>query len=306
MILSVSRRTDIPSFYMDWFLNRLRAGFLLVKNPVNPRQVRRIPLAPEQVDCMVFWTKNPGPMLPHLAELSPWPYYVQFTLTPYGRDIEPGLPDKQLVLIPAFQALADALGSERVVWRYDPIFLSPRYSLEYHVHAFSIMAALLEGYTHRIVISFLDLYQKTRRNTAGLDLRPPALEEIPILAAQLSSIARSHHMTMESCCEAMELQACGIQHGSCIDRERIEQLLGRPLPAKKDKNQRPGCGCIESIDVGAYHTCKNGCKYCYANFSLQRVARETEGYDPSSPLLCGTLTPGDRITACSGKSLSIY
>ena len=296
MILSVSRRTDILSFYLDWFLNRIQAGYLLVKNPINPKQVSRISLSRQVVDCLVFWTKNPVPMLPRLAELQAYPYYIQFTLTPYGREIEPGLPDKRTVLIPAFQTLARALGPHRVIWRYDPICLSPQYTIDDHIRAFSEMAALLDGSTSRVVISFLDLYQKTRRNTAGLELTSPDAGQIQILAAALSSVAHEHHMDMETCCESVDLSAYGIRRGACIDQALIEQLLGCRLHGKKDKNQRSGCGCMESIDIGAYHTCKNFCRYCYANFSPQRVLRETASYDPHSPLLCGSLSPEDCIT----------
>lgn len=173
MILSASRRTDIPNYYMDWFLRRIREGYVDVRNPINPHQISRIALSPSVVDCIVFWTKNPENMLPHLGELAAYPYYVQFTLTSYGRDIEPNLPDKKDRLIPTFQALSSKIGKERVVWRYDPIFLNQRYTVSYHLAAFSEIARRLRGYTERVVISFIDLYAKTKRNTAGLFLSPP-------------------------------------------------------------------------------------------------------------------------------------
>ena len=166
MILSASRRTDIPNYYMDWFLHRVQEGFVYVRNPINPHQISRIALSPSVVDCIVFWTKNPENMLPHLGELAAYPYYVQFTLTSYGRDIEPNLPDKKDRLIPAFQSLSAIIGKERVVWRYDPIFLNRRYTVSYHLAAFSEIARRLRGYTERVVISFIDLYAKTKRNTA--------------------------------------------------------------------------------------------------------------------------------------------
>lgn len=168
MILSASRRTDIPNYYSDWFLNRIREGFLYVRNPMNPRQVSRIELSPELVDCIVFWTKNPEPMLKRLGELDTYPYYFQFTLTGYGQDIEPGVPDKRKIVIPTFQQLSTSIGLNRVIWRYDPILFTPMYTPEYHLRAFSYIAEALKGFTNRCVISFVDRYAKNSKNLKQL------------------------------------------------------------------------------------------------------------------------------------------
>lgn len=303
MILSVSRRTDIPNYYADWFFRRLRAGFADVRNPMNPHRVSRVPLSPDVVDCIVFWTKNPEPMLPRLDELAGYPFYFQFTLTGYGREIEPGLPDKRECLLPTFQALSKQIGPDRMIWRYDPIFLSDRYPLSYHLTAFGEIAKRLRGFTKRVVVSFLDLYAKTQRNTAGLGIRPPETAEILQLAERLVSLAAENGMQMETCAEQIDLLSLGIRHGSCIDRRLIEALLGCPLDGAKDRNQRPACGCMESIDIGAYHSCKNGCKYCYANFSKERVNRTARLYDPASSLLCGSLGPEDTVMEREATSL---
>ena len=171
MIISASRRTDIPTYYSEWFFNRLREGYVLVRNPMNARQISRISLSPEAVDGIVFWTKNPVPMLSRLGELEPYPYYFQFTLTAYGRDVEPNLPGKNGVLIPAFQELSRMAGRERVVWRYDPIFLSDRYTVEYHCRYFRVLAAKLGEYTEKCTVSFLDFYRSTARNMRSLHIR---------------------------------------------------------------------------------------------------------------------------------------
>ena len=163
MILSVSRRTDIPSFYSDWFFNRLKEGFLYVRNPMNPQQVSRIDLSPELVDCIVFWTKNPEPMLERLNELEGYNYYFQFTLTGYGRDIEMNVPHKKNVMLPVFQRLSDKIGSKKVIWRYDPIMFNNTYTPEYHVKAFEQIASALNGYTKRCIISFVDTYTKNKK-----------------------------------------------------------------------------------------------------------------------------------------------
>ena len=289
MILSVSRRTDIPNHYADWFLNRIRAGELYVKNPVNAKQIRRVDLSPEAVDCIVFWTKNPSGIIDRLDELHDYHYYFQFTLTGYGRDIEPGLPDKKKVLIPLFRKLADRIGKERVVWRYDPILINDRYTAEYHEKAFSQIAESLSGYTERVVVSFLDMYTGIQKDMERFGVGEAPEGEIRNLAGRLAAIAGDHGLEIVSCAEAMDLEAEGIRHGSCIDRELIERITGKSLPVKKDRNQRPACGCAESVDVGAYDTCPNGCRYCYAVRSAARVRANRERYDAEGEMLCGEL-----------------
>lgn len=304
MIISASRRTDLPTYYSDWFLHRLREGYVCVRNPMNFHQVSQIPLTPDVVDGIVFWTKNPIPMLPKLDQLKDYPYYFQFTLNAYGPDVEAHVPSKNAQIIPAFQALSRKIGAERVIWRYDPILLTPRYTVDYHVRYFEEIAKRLAGYTHKCVISFLDLYGSTKRGMSGLSLLPLGEGEMTELAARLAEIAGRYRLTMESCAEKIDLSRFGIAHGHCVDRRLFEQLLGQPLALEKDPGQRPECGCMASIDVGMYDTCGNGCAYCYATHSAATAARRIGAHDPRSPLLFGTLTPEDKITlrkVCSCK-----
>lgn len=296
MILSVSRRTDIPAFYAEWFFQRIREGFLYVRNPMNPRQVSRIGLSPEVVDCIIFWSKNPAPMLERLDELREYPFYFQFTLTGYGRDIEPGLPDKRKEVIGTFQKLSEKVGEERVVWRYDPILVNDRYTMEYHWKAFEEIAGCLKGYTEKVVISFVDFYAKTLRNTKDLYIKSLSREEMREIAEGMAQIAKSCGLVIETCAEQINLQDVGIRHGSCIDKKRIEKIAGCSLSVEKDKNQREACGCCESIDVGAYNTCRNGCRYCYANYHEEQVRKCIACYDVDSPLLCGRIEPEERVT----------
>lgn len=296
MILSVSRRTDIPAFYAEWFFQRIREGFLYVRNPMNPRQVSRIGLSPEVVDCIIFWSKNPAPMLERLDELREYPFYFQFTLTGYGRDIEPGLPDKRKEVIGTFQKLSEKVGEERVVWRYDPILVNGRYTIEYHLKAFEEIAGCLKGYTEKVVISFVDFYAKTLRNTKDLYIKSLSREEMREIAEGMAQIAKSCGLVIETCAEQINLQDVGIRHGSCIDQKQIEKIAGCSLSVKKDKNQREACGCCESIDVGAYNTCRNGCRYCYANYHEEQVRKCIACYDVDSPLLCGRIEPEERVT----------
>ena len=292
MILSVSRRTDIPNYYSDWFIARIKEGFLYVRNPMDAHQISRIDLSPKVVDCIVFWTKNPANM-----------YYFQFTLTGYGKDVEPNLPNKRKEVIPTFKRLSEKIGKERVIWRYDPILINKRYTMDYHRKAFEEIASNLEDDTEKVVISFVDFYSKTQRNTRGLDIRQITNEERVELAGEMARIASKYHLIIETCAEQINLNEVGILHGSCIDKKRIERLLGCKLIVEKDKNQRGACGCFESVEVGAYNTCLNGCKYCYANFNNSKVEENVKLYNRDSALLCGKISSDDRITERKVKSM---
>ena len=181
MILSVSRRTDIPAFYWEWFLNRVQAGFVDVRNPMNVHQVSRINIRPEVVDCIVFWTKNAGNVIQHLDQLKEYNYYFQYTINPYNKLIEENVPTKKNI-IENFRALSDKISSKRVIWRYDPILLTDNINIEYHLRYFEELAKRLQGYTQRCVISFVDLYKKTVSNTRDLMMREPTDNEMHVLA----------------------------------------------------------------------------------------------------------------------------
>lgn len=310
MIVSASRRTDIPTFYSEWFINRIKEGFLHVRNPMNAHQVSRISLTPDVVDCIVFWTKNPIPMLPRIDELWEYCFYFQFTLTGYGKDVEANLPDKKTKLIPAFQELSDKIGADRVIWRYDPIVVNDRYTKEYHIKAYADIASLLRGYTKRSVISFVDIYEKNKVNMRTLksqEMTNPEQEkpdeDLLCFAKEFHDIAVSNGMTIATCAEKVDLSSVGIDHNSCIDKGVIESLVGGKIKAKKDPVQRPECKCVESMEVGAYNSCGNGCKYCYANYKPESVATNMAKYDPKSTMLCDSLRPDDKITERKVKSI---
>lgn len=305
MIISASRRTDIPNYYSHWFYNRIKEGYLYVRNPMNPHQVSKIILSPETIDCMVFWTKNPEPMIPRLDELRAYHYYFQFTLTGYGKEIEPGVPHKKETMLSTFQKLSQTIGSQKVIWRYDPILFTDTYTLKYHLQAFEQIASALEGYTHRCVISFVDTYAKNKKSLQQLHAYDLKDSELLGFAKALADIAHSKGLTVGSCGEAADLSGCGIEHNCCIDQKLIEEICGYKIKGSKDKNQRRECGCMESVDIGAYDTCKNGCLYCYANYSRERVNRYSMLCDPDSPLLCGTLGAEDKVTERPIKSLRL-
>lgn len=286
MILSASRRTDIPCFYSEWFLNRLRSGYVITVNPMNLSQVRKISLSPDELDCIVFWTKDPLNMmdkLPVLDELG-YRYYFQFTLNPYGKEVERYLRDKEDI-VDSFIRLSRQIGIDRVMWRYDPIILNEIYTVDYHLHSFVKMCRQLEGYTRVCTISFVDDYRKLSRSTREMIIREISEEKQHYLAANLAQIANSYGIELRACCEGVDYTADGVGSAACIDKELIEHICGRQLKLKRDKNQRTGCGCAESVDIGVYNSCPNGCIYCYANYSEASIRANHYKHNPESDIL---------------------
>ncbi len=297
MIISATRRTDIPSFYGDWFVNRLREGYILIQNPYNYNRYSKAYLTPDDVDIIVFWTKNPIPFLKHLPEIDSmgYTYYFEFTLTPYGRETERNLPDKEL-LLDTFVGLAKKLGRHRMVWRYDPIIIDDVYTIEYHAERFSYMANRLCDSTERCVISFVDSYKNV---TARMGKDPAYLmtqQNIYTIAEIFEGIAKQNGFEIYTCAEKIDLEKYGIKHGACIDKNIIEKVLGCSISALKDKNQRPECLCVESIDIGTYNCCGNGCNYCYALQSEKAATANISRHNPTSPVLIGEVDSSAIIT----------
>ncbi|WP_346662315.1 DUF1848 domain-containing protein [uncultured Merdimonas sp.] len=290
MIISASRRTDIPARYPEWFVNRLREGEVLVQNPYNRKKIQRIALSPETVDCIVFWSKNPEPVRPFLPEIDAmgYRYYFQMTITDYGADVEPGVPDTTDAMA-TFLLMSEQLGKERMDWRFDPILLSGRYTRDYHLEKFEMMCEWLHDATTRCIISFVDPY----RGSPFRELEP---EEIEDLAAGLGKIAGKYHLPLYSCAEKVDLTRFGIRPGACIDKEKIRQLAAYKLDVKKDPGQRKECGCVESIDIGVYDTCPAGCQYCYAVHSPESARNKYDQHDPLSPVLTGCLKGDETIS----------
>ena len=292
MIINTGQRTDIPAFYSEWFANRLKAGFVLVRNPYNPISVTRYRLSPDVVDLIGFCTKNPAPMLPKMDLLRDYGQYWYVTITPYGKEIEPRVPDKREVL-ESFRQLSEIVGPERIGWRYDPMFISDAYPAERHIRAFEYMAKALEGYTHTAVISFVDLYEKTKRNFP--EVRPVDPEQRLLLGKAFTETGRQHGMTIRPCGEGDELAQFGADCGGCMTVAMYEQALGRRLKVPKFVPARKECACYLGGDIGAYNTCGHLCRYCYANYDAETVRRNMAAHDPQSPLLTGHLMPGDQV-----------
>lgn len=306
MILSVSRRTDIPAFFTPWFLKRLEEGFVMVRNPMNYHQISKIKLTPDVVDCIVFWTKNPQPLLPHLDKIAQkYPFYFQYTLNAYENDMEPNLPDLEKKM-ETFKALSSKVGPERVLWRYDPILLSAKYNLDWHKEMFTKLATELAPYTNTCIFSFVDLYDKVVRNNKLTEIYSCGPDEVDILAKYFSETASKIGMKLKTCAEKVDLDKYGIEHSHCIDADLISSLVGYPIGGNKDKNQRIECGCLESVDIGQYDTCSHGCKYCYANFNAKKVQTCLKSHDINSPLLIGNVDVGSKISERKVKSLKDY
>jgi DNA repair photolyase len=297
LIISASRRTDIPAFHSEWFMERIRDGGFIRINPFQPRQQKMISLLPEAVDVIVFWSKFPRPLLPCLPYLDQlgYRYYFQFTLNHYPEFVEPGVPDLAK-RIDCFKQVSDQIGPERVIWRYDPVIAGNLTGITYHAREFEILAGQLSAYTRRVMISFLDIYPKIKPRLAklakeyGMEItdicnemtswEDDGTESHKLLLTQfavtLSTIAASHSLEIYSCAEKVDLanhmdtksgglSKSGIHHGSCIDIQLINRIFGLDLKYRKDPSQRKECRCAAAADMGTYNTCRFNCVYCYAN-----------------------------------------
>lgn len=296
MIISASRRTDIPAFYTEWLINRIRAGYCLVPNPFNPRQVSRISLLPQDVSAIVFWTRSAEKLMIYLDELDGrgYRYYFQHTLLDYPRPIEP-LRSPLGRRLEAFHGLAERIGPERVIWRYDPIVISEVTLPEFHLKTFNKLARNLRGYTQRCVVSVLDIYRKAKRNlermeVEGAKLLPSQDGAAPWfgkLMEGLTEIGQHNEMEVTSCAEEIDLQPYGIRPGKCIDDEYIQRIFGIEVGHAKDPGQRKACGCVASVDIGMYDTCLYGCRYCYATRSFEAARANFARHDPQGEALLG-------------------
>ena len=296
MIISASRRTDIPAFYGEWFRGRLDAGFFDRVNPYNPRQVGRISLAPENVDCFVFWTKDPAPFFEILKYLNTrnYKYYFQFTLNDYPGLFEPGLPPVEK-RVETMKRLSDIAGPDRIVWRYDPIIISGATGPQYHIEKFGRLCEAIADNVERAVVSFMVHYKKVRRALETIELKrgvrfidaalPENASPLNETAAGLARVAKGFGVPLYSCCAPPEIEKHGIHPAACIDGSLIKKIFNIEKDFKKDKSQREDCLCVESADMGVYDTCPHGCVYCYATLNQARAAENLRKHSASAPSL---------------------
>lgn len=304
MIIQTGMRTDIPAFYSEWFVNRIKGGYVLVRNPYNESQVTRYSLSPDFVDLIAFCTKNPAPMLSRMDVLKDYGQYWFVTITPYGRDIEPNVPDKPVVM-ENFKRLSDIVGVDSIGWRYDPVIIDNHHTVEWHISEFERMAATLAGYTKTCVISYIDIYKKVERNF-------PSAREVSgadrlTLGNAFIKTAGKYGMTVRPCTEGDELAAFGADCSGCMTVKTFETALHEHLDVPgintNKTNQRNGqCACLLGVDIGAYDTCGHLCKYCYANANTALVRDNMRRHDPMSPFLIGSSRQGDVIHQAKQES----
>ena len=299
MIIHTGLRTDIPAFFTEWFVNRLQEGFVMVRNPYNPVQVTKYTLSPEVVDMICFCTKNPAPFLPYMDLLKDYGQYWFVTITPYGKEIEPKVPEKEKVM-ETFKMLSKKVGVDCIGWRYDPIFLSDEYPVEKHIEDFEKMAANLSGYTNTCVISFIDLYQKVLRNFP--EVKEVKRAERIELGKEFVRIGKQYGMKIKSCAEGLELEPYGVDCSGCMTVPVFEKAIACHLEVPKVKGVRGECGCLLGCDIGAYNTCGHLCRYCYANYDAKTVMDNLKRNNPKSPLLIGELSREDVIHEAKQES----
>ncbi len=304
MIISASRRTDIPAFYSSWFFNRIKERYVLVPNPFNPKMISKVNLDPAVVDCIVFWTKNPAPMIDKLDKLQDYKYYFQFTLNPYDEKLENNLPSIAK-RIETFKRLSDKIGKEKIIWRYDPILTNTEFNVAFHKEAFAQIADGLKDHTEKCMLGFIDHYQHIRNAVGQFNINPLTKEEIEEMVVSFRKTTDAYPtVQLDTCTTKVDLRHLNIPSGLCIDKELIERIIGCPILAKKDKNQRSICNCIESIDIGTYESCLNGCIYCYAIKGNYNTAEyNMKKHDKNSPLLIGHLSENDVVKEREMKSL---
>lgn len=292
MIINTGCRTDIPAYYSEWFFNRIKAGYVYVRNTYFKNQVTKYQLIPDVVDCLAFCTKDPAPMLPRIHELDPFGQFWFVTITPYGKEIEPYVPTKEKA-IEDFKRLSAIIGAEKIEWRYDPIFITDKYTLTYHTDSFEKIAAELAGYTDSCVISFIDLYQNTKRNFFGIS--ELTKEEQCIIAQEFVRIGKKYGIRIITCLEGQELSKYGVDCSGCMTKSVVERAIGKDLNFSPKKSKRIGCNCLLGNDIGAYNTCGHGCIYCYANYDQKTVSTNMKRHNPNSPFLIGGNMDGDEI-----------
>ncbi len=290
MILYVSGRTDIVAFYSDWFLNRIKEGYVDVRNPFNKSLISRISF--DNVDLILFCTKNPIPMLDKIKYINKKMIF-HITITPCKKDIEPFVPNKKNV-IDATKIISDIIGKDNVVVRYDPIFLSEKYTIEYHIKAFAKLCSLLDGYINKIIVSFIDDYKNVRKNIKYLKVREFTEMDYKLIGEKFSKIAKKHNITVQTCFEERNLQEYGFIKGECLSHELAYKLTGKVYKTSKVRKGNI-CNCVEMVDIGVYNTCRHFCKYCYANYDEKRVIKNSKEHNPNSSLLIGNINDDDII-----------
>lgn len=300
MIINTGGRTDSVQYYTKWLLKRFEEGYVLTRNPLFPNKVSRYELTPDKVDCVVFCSKNYKPILNDITSITDkFNTYFHYTITAYGKDIEPGVPSID-ESIKTLAELSQIVGKERIAWRYDPVLLTKKYTIDTHKKTFEYMAEKIAPYIDRCIFSFVEMYKKLQYNMP--ELIPIGIEDMNILAQILGGIAKENGIYIQTCGTNGDFSKYGIHKSGCMTLDILGEANGIKFKTLKHKGMRQGCHCIESRDIGAYDTCMNGCKYCYANKNPQKAFENYKFHNPNSPLLLGELKETDTITQGAQKS----
>ena len=300
MIINTGGRTDTVQYFTPWLLKRFAEGYVYSRNPLFQNKVTRYELTPDKVDCVQFCSKNYEPILDHLQPIiSRFPTYFHYTITAYGKDVEPGVPTIGESM-ETLKKLSSIVGRQRLAWRYDPVLLTNKYTIDRHLETFERMARELTPYVDRCIFSFVEMYKKVEVNMP--ELIPLSVEDMDNLAQGLGEIAAKYGLYMQTCGNNGDFSRFGIHSSGCMTLDMIGQANDIEFRNLKHKGMRQGCGCIETRDIGAYDTCLNGCKYCYANKRPQKAVENYKDHDPDSPLLLGHLKDTDVIQQGAQKS----
>ncbi len=302
MIINTGCRTDIPAFYSKWFMDKIDKGYVYVRNPYYPLKVTKYSLDPDVVDCLLFCTKNPSPMIKYLDKLKKYNMLWHVTITPYGKNIEPNVPDKSKVT-EDFKILSKKVGIDSIYLRYDPIFFGMGFDLKKHIEEFTNIVKSLKGYTKHCIISFLDMYGKVKKNAPYI--RPPEMDEQIEIVKCFVNIAKENGIILHGCCENSYLSNFGLDSKGCLRKEFIEESIKEKLNVPSIKNKRQNCNCLLGVDIGEYNTCPHMCIYCYANLDKKIVIENMKKHDSKSPLLIGNFKLDDDINIAKQKSYKI-
>lgn len=301
MILNTGGRTDTVQYYSEWLLNRFREGYVLSRNPLFPNVINRIELSPDTIDVVVFCSKDYAPILDRLHEISDrFKCYYHYTITAYDTDIEPNVPSIEQS-VETLKQLSAQVGKEKVAWRYDPVLLTEKYTIEKHFETFDYMVRELSPYVDRCIFSFVEMYKKLAVNMP--ELQPISNDNKLLLVKGLGAIAKQYGLYLQTCASKDDYLQFGVHHSGCMTTEIFSRALGLNFKHQAHKGNRIGCACMESRGLGDYNSCPNGCRYCYANKDHAKAAENYRRHDPKSPLLLGDVLPTDTIKPAVQKSL---
>ena len=300
MIVNVGGRTDIVNYYTTWLINRLKEGYVYSRNPLFTNNVSKISLNPKDVDCLMFCSKNYKPIIKYMKDINKkYRIICHYTITAYEKDVEPNVPTIE-ESIKTLKELSKIVGKEKVLWRYDPILLTEKYTIQRHIETFEYMAKEISPYVQRCIFSFVEMYKKLKYNMP--EIIPFTEEDRTKILENIGKIAKKYKLFIQTCGTDENYEKYGIHLSGCTTTEILEKANHVKYKEVKAKGMRKGCHCIPSRDIGAYDTCLNGCKYCYANTRPELAKENIKLHDKNSSILLGDINKTDKITEVKNTS----